>query len=271
MIEKNDTWELVDRPQDRKVIGVKWVYRTKLNPDGSVNKNKARLVVKGYAQVWGVDYSETFAPVARLDTIRLLLAIAAQMEWIVFQLDVKSAFLNGSLEEEIFVEQLEGFSLKNHEDKVYVLKKALYGLKQAPRAWYSRMDDYLQSLGFKRSLSEFTLYTKKAKEGVVIVSLYVDDLLVTGSDKNQVELLKKDLMKVFEMTDLGKMAYFLGMEIQQTEKGIFVCQKKYLKEILKRFGMEECKSIGTPMNLKEKLQKNDGADATDETYSRLEM
>jgi hypothetical protein len=134
MIEKNKTWELVDRPEDKNIIGVKWIFRTKLNADSSINKFKARLVVKGYAQVYGVDYSDTFAPVARMDTIRLLLAVAAHRNWKVFQLDVKSAFLNGVLQEEIYVEQPAGFVVQGKADKVYLLKKALYGLKQAPRA-----------------------------------------------------------------------------------------------------------------------------------------
>lgn len=134
MIEKNQTWELVDMPEHKKPIGVKWVYRTKLNVDGTINKHKARLVVKGYAHIFGVDFSETFAPVARLDTIRMLLAVAAQKGWKIFQLDVKSAFLNGYLQEEILVEQPKGFVVRGEEGKVYLLKKALYGLKQAPRA-----------------------------------------------------------------------------------------------------------------------------------------
>ena len=134
MIEKNQTWELVDKPTHKRTIGVKWVYRTKLNSDGSIKKHKARLVVKGYAQMFGVDFSETFAPVARLDTIRMLLALAAQKGWNIHQMDVKSTFLNGYLEEEIFVEQPEGFIVKGMEKKVYLLKKALYGLKRAPRA-----------------------------------------------------------------------------------------------------------------------------------------
>ena len=129
MINKNQTWELVERPEHRKVIGVKWVFRTKLNADGSINKHKARLVVKGYAQIFRVDFFDTFAPVARQNTIRMLLAIATQKGWKICQLDVKSTFLNGFLEAEIYVEQPEGFFMKGHEDKFYLLKKALYGLK----------------------------------------------------------------------------------------------------------------------------------------------
>lgn len=212
MIEKNRTWELVDRPQDRKVIGVKWVYRTKLNADGSINKHKARLVVKGYAQIFGVDYSDTFAPVARLDTIRILLAVAAQMNWKVYQLDVKSAFLNGVLHEEIYVEQPEGFVKNEEKDKVYLLKKALYGLKQAPRAWYNKIDDHLLSIGFKKSLSEATLYVKHQSNEVLMISLYVDDLLVTGNNAGMIQEFKQEMMKVFEMTDLGLMTFFLGSE-----------------------------------------------------------
>ena len=232
MINKHKTWEQVDRPKYRKIIGVKWVFRTKRNADGSINKHKERLVVKGYAQVFGIDYSDTFAPVARLDTIRLVLDVAAQNDWKVFQLDVKSAFLNGLLQEEIFVEQPEGFIEEFHEDKVYLLKKALYGLKQVPRAWYSRIDEHLLSLGFTRSLSEVILYVKKKENDFLIVSLYVDDLLVTGNNAKTVDESKQEMMLVFDMTDLGLMTYFLGMEIKQDEGEVFICQKKYANEIL---------------------------------------
>lgn len=268
MIEKNKTWILVKRPKNRRVVGVKWVYRTKLNADGSVNKNKARLVVKGYSQVSGVDYSDTYAPVARLGTIRLLLAVAAQMNWKVNQLDVKSAFLNGVLQEEIYVEQPEGFRKKGEEDKVFLLKKALYGLKQAPRVWYSKIDDHLFSLGFKKSLSEATLYVKRHYNDIIIVSLYVDDLLVTGNNACLVEKFKQEMKKVFEMTDLGLMSFFLGMEIKQAEHEIFICLKKYAKEILNKFKFEDCKAVSTPMHQNEKLCKNDGADKVDEGYYR---
>ncbi|KAH9768805.1 hypothetical protein KPL71_011738 [Citrus sinensis] len=263
MIEKNKTWELADRPQNRKVIGVKWVYKTKLNADGSINKYKARLVVKGFTQVPGVDYSDTFAPVARLDIIRLLLAVAAQKNWRVYQLNVKSAFLNGFLQE-----QPEGYVKEGEEDKVYLLKKALYGLKQAPRAWHSRIDEYLRNLGFVRSLSESTLYVKHIGADILIISLYVDDLLVTGNKKCVVEEFKQEMMEIFEMTDLGLMAFFLGMEIKQNENEVFICQKKYAREILKKFKLEECKEMSTPMNSKEKLCKEDGTEKVDQAYFR---
>ena len=218
MIEKNQTWELVDRPKHKKAIGVKWVYRTKFNPDGSVNKYKARLAIKGYAQMFGVDFSETFAPVARLDTIRMVLALAAQKGWVIHQMDVKLAFLNAYLEEEIFVEQPEGFAFQGQEEKVYQLKKALYGLKQAPRTWYSRIDAHMVDLGFKKSLSEFTLYIKKVDDEILVVSLYVDDLLVTGSSKKLIDKFKEEMKDAFEMTDLGRITFFLGIEVQQKQK-----------------------------------------------------
>ncbi|BBG98940.1 multidrug resistance-associated protein 9 [Prunus dulcis] len=178
MIEKNNTWKLVDRPFGKPIIGVKWVYKTKLNLDGSVQKNKARLVAKGYSQKPGIDYNETFAPVARLDTIRTLIALAAQKEWNLYQLDVKSAFQNGVLKEEVYVEQPQGFVKENEEIRVYKLNKALYGLKQAPRAWYDEIDSYFNRAGFKKSPSEATLYVKTSEDsGILIVSLYVDDIV----------------------------------------------------------------------------------------------
>jgi len=253
MIQKNKTWDLVDRPVGRKVIGVKWIYRRKLNKENFINKYKARLVVKGYAQIFGVGYSDTFAPVARLDIIRLLLAIAAQKGWKVFQLDVKSTFLNGVLQEEIYMEWQAGFVMQGEEDKVYLLQKALYGLKQAPRAWYNIIDDHLLNLGFVKSLSEATLYIKLKDNDVLIMSFYVDDLLITGSNELLIEEFKQDMMHVFEMTDLGLMTYFLGMEVKQSKNEVFICQKKYTKEILKKFQMEECKATNTPMNKKREV------------------
>ncbi|KAG8480142.1 hypothetical protein CXB51_024952 [Gossypium anomalum] len=253
MIQKNQTWDLVDRPE-KKVIGVRWVFRAKFNADGSLNKHKAKLVVKGYSQQYGVDFDETLAPVARLDTIKLLFALAAQKKWQIHQLDVKSAFLNGFLKEEIYIEQPDGFQVQGQEDKVYRLKKALYELKQAPRAWYDRVDAYLSNLGFEKSLSEPTLYVKKSKdETLLIVSIYVDDLLVAGSKDVLVNEFKAQMQEVFDMTDLGVMTYFLGMEVNQTDHGIFISQHAFSLKILDKFSMQNCKPVSTLMAQGEKL------------------
>uniref|UniRef100_A0A6N2K750 Integrase catalytic domain-containing protein n=1 Tax=Salix viminalis TaxID=40686 RepID=A0A6N2K750_SALVM len=258
MIEKNSTWEL-------------WVFKTKLNLDGTIHKHKARLVAKGYAQKPGVDYNETFAPVARLDTIRTLIALASQKGWKLFQLDVKSAFLNGVLEEEVYVEQPQGFLVKKAESKVYKLKKALYGLKQAPRAWYSEIDAYLTMCKFKRSASEATLYTKADCEGKqIIVSIYVDDIVYTGSSDALMKEFKKEMMQRYEMTDLGLLHHFLGMGVLQTSQGIFIHQSKYAQSLLKKFGLEDCKPVSIPLPTGEKLKKIDGSELADEcTYRKI--
>ncbi|KAI5355970.1 hypothetical protein L3X38_008865 [Prunus dulcis] len=202
MIEKNETWELVKRPSDKPIVGVKWIFKVKLNLDGSVQKNKARLVAKDYTQKPRIDFNETFAPVARLDTVRTLIALAAQKRWKLFQLDVKSAFLNGVLHEEVYVDQPPGFVVKDKEDRVYRLKKALYGLKRAPRAWYEEINSYFTAAGFQKSPSEATLYVKAAESGILIVSLYVDDIIYTGSSEELVMSFKTEMMKRYEMTDL---------------------------------------------------------------------
>jgi len=156
-IEKSKTWELVDLPEGKDAIGVKWVYKTKSNAEGKIDRHKARLVVKGYKQQQGKDYDETFAPVARMETVRTVLSIAAQHKWKIYQMDVKSAFLNGVLKEEVYVEQPPGYEVEGQEHKVCKLKKALYGLKQAPRAWYSRIDAYLIDNGFDKCDGEPTM------------------------------------------------------------------------------------------------------------------
>jgi hypothetical protein len=157
--------------------------------------------------------------------------------------------LNGYLQEEIFIEQPKGFEVKRQEEKVYLLKKALYGFKQALKAWYSRIDEYLHKLGFVKSPSEARLYVKGTDANLIIVSVYVDDLLVTGSYEKLIEEFKAEMLNVFKKTNLGLMSYFLGMEVKQSNDGIFICQMKYAKEILKKFHMENCKSISTPMNM----------------------
>ncbi|CAL9004505.1 unnamed protein product [Prunus brigantina] len=269
MIEKNQTWELVNRPFDKPVIGVKWVYKTKLNLDESIQKNKAKLVAKGYAQKPGIDYNETFAPVARLDTIRTLIALAAKNNWKLYQLDVKSAFLNGVLEEEVYIEQPDEFLVKGKEDKVYKLHKALYGLKQAPRAWYGEIDSYLVQCGFKRSTSEATLYVKcKGNSELVIVSIYVDDIVYTGNSQDLLQEFKSDMMQKYEMTDLGLLYHFLGMGVIQSDNCIFLHQRKYASTPLQKFGLQECKSVSIPLVPNDKLRKDDDSGAADEAQYR---
>ena len=224
-----------------------------------MNKYKARLVVKEYTQVFRVEFSETFALVARLDTIRLLLVVAEKKNWKVFQLDAKSSFLNGYLKEEIFVEQPDGFVVQGKEDKVCLLKKALYGLKKAPRAWYSRIDDHLINLGFHKSLNEATLYVRSEGINIIIISIYVDDLLVTGNNQELINEFKSEMFKQFEMTDLGLLTYFLGLEVRHLRNQFFISQRKCANEILKKFHIESCKPVETPMKTKEKFSKDDGS------------
>ena len=181
-IEKSKTWELVDLHEGKDVIGVKWVYKTKSNAEGKIDRDKPRLVVKGYKQQQGKDYDETFAPVERMETIRTMLSIAAQHKWKIYQMNVKSTFLNGVLKEEVYVEQPPGYEVEGQEHKVYKLKKALYGLKQAPRAWYNRIDAYLIENGFDKCDGEPTLYIKENDCKILIVVLYVDDLIFTSND-----------------------------------------------------------------------------------------
>lgn len=269
VIEKNDTWDLVDLPEGKKSIGVKWVYRSKFNEKGEFQKHKARLVAKGYVQQHGIDYGETYAPVAKLDTVRAVLAVAAENRWPVYQMDVKSAFLNGILNEEVYVDQPPGYEISGRERMVYKLKKALYGLKQAPRSWYSRIDAYLIKNGFIRSKNEPTLYIKNDQHGkMLIICLYVDDMIYTGN--LEIDEFKLVMEKEFEMTDLGLMKYFLGIEVSQLESGMFISQSKYASDLLKRFKMLECKAAATPIALGTKLSKNDQGKSIDQTlYKRL--
>lgn len=268
-IMKNQTWNLVDLPKNKEVVGLKWIYKNKFNEDGSIQKHKARLVAKGYSQQPGIDFNETFSPVARMETIRTVLAIAAQMELPVYQLDVKSAFLNGELHEEVYVEQPQGYVVKGKENMVYRLHKALYGLKQAPRAWNNKIDNYFINNGFHRSPSEPSLYVKKGGTNeFLIVCLYVDDLIYTGTKPLMLEEFKKAMMKEYEMTDLGLMKYFLGIQVQQKTGEISISQEKYTEDLLKKFNMSMCNPVTTPMALNEKLQKNDGAKKANETLYR---
>ncbi|KAI0510700.1 hypothetical protein KFK09_011309 [Dendrobium nobile] len=251
-IERNDTWSLISLPKGQKSIGVKWVYKLKKNVEGGVNKFKARLVVKGYKQKQGIDYEKVFAPIAKFDIIRLIFFIAAMNRWQIHQLDVKSAFLNGVLEEEVYVDQPEdqpeGFIVKGKEHMMYRLKKALYGLKQAPRAWNLCIDKHFGEEGFTKCPYEHGVYMKiYLNDNKLIICLYVDDLLITCDDEQMIVDFKSTIFRRFDMTDVGLMSLFLGIEVHQKDDGIWICQKRYAKELLEKFRMNHCNSVSTSM------------------------
>jgi len=221
-IEHNNTWELTNLPKGAWPIGIKWVYKKKTNAEGEVERYKVRLVVKGYKQKEGIDYDEVFAPMTRMETIRLLISLAVQHKWTILQMDVKSAFLNGVLEEEVYVEQPLGYMRRGEEKKVLRLKKPLYGLKQVPRVWNERIDTYFKKNGYEQCPYEHALYIKKKGEDVMFIALFVYDLIFTGNNAEMIKAFKEVMKKEFEMTDLGLMKYFLGLEVIQGKDDIFV-------------------------------------------------
>ena len=203
---KNQTWELVELPKNKVPIGRKWLYKSKFKAYGSIDKFKARLVAKGYAQQEGIYYEDTFALVAKLNTIRVLIALATKHNWNIHQLDVKFSFLNGDLKEEVYLVQPEGFVKQGQEHLVYRLRKALYGLKHALRSWYVKIDTFFHQNGFVKSKNDPNLHVKKDEEGnVALIYLYVDDLIITGSAYKLIEEIKIHLSQEFEMKDLGEL------------------------------------------------------------------
>eukprot|EP00253_Pinus_taeda_P013227 PITA_13227 len=267
-LQKNHTWILSDLPEGKNPISCKCVYKVKYKADGTLDKYKARLVARGFSQKEGIDYEETFAPTAKVSTIRLVLALAAQFKWKVHQMDVKSAFLNGDLQEEVYMTQPPGFKIASQEQKVCRLAKALYGLKQAPRAWYMKIDQYLTDHGFQWSPSDANLYIKHIGDDILLVVVYVDDLIITGSSANLIHGIKQDLCRTFDMTDLGLLHYCLGVEVWQTENHIFLSQSKYAKNLVDRFRMQDCKPTTTPMEPGLKLSAQSSSLPVDETLFR---
>jgi hypothetical protein len=205
-LEKTHTWDLVDPPSDKTLVGCKWVYKIKTLSDGSIERYKARLVAKGFTQEYGIDYEETFAPVARITSVRTLIVIAATRKWRLTQMDVKNAFLNGELEEEVYMRPPPGYTCQ--ENKVCRLRKALYGLKQAPRAWFSKFHKTITKLNFSSSADDSDLFTRKTDPDTVVLPLYVDNMIITGDDSDGIEELKQFLSQHFEMKDLRVMACF---------------------------------------------------------------
>lgn len=232
-LEKNHTWDVVILPEGKTTVGCKWVFAVKYNSDGSLERFKAHLVAKGFTQMYGIDYSETFTPVAKLNTVRVLLSIAANLDWPLQQLNVKNAFLNGDLEEGVYMEFPPGFE-DRFGSKVCKLRKFLYGLKQSPRAWFNKFTRSIKTQG----QTDHTMFVKFSAEGkVAILIVHVDDIILTGDDIIDMEKLKKNLAIEFEIKDLRSLRYFLRMEVARSKKGIVVSQRKYILDLLKETGM----------------------------------
>jgi transposase InsO family protein len=265
-LEKASTWNIQDLPPGKKTIGCRWVYKIKTKSDGTLERYKARLVAKGYAQEYGIDYEETFAPVARMTTVRTLIALASIKKWSIFQMDVKNAFLNGKLVEEVYMEPPPGLSIS--EGKVLRLEKALYGLKQAPKAWYDRFSRVMIDIGFQFCLTDTALFIKNSDAGIIVLLLYVDDMIITGSDKQGVETIKTLLKSHFEMTDLGLLRYFLGIEVAYSPRGYLLSQTKFAFDIVFRSGITDDKKVDTPEVVNVKMKIDDGELLADPTPYR---
>nr|GEV29804.1 hypothetical protein [Tanacetum cinerariifolium] len=248
-----DVWELVPSPDGIKPLTLKWLFKNKHDEENTVIRNKTRLVVRGYRQEEGIDFEESFTPVAQMEAIRIFLAKATHKGFTVYQMDVKTAILHGSLKEDVYVCQTEGFIDVDHPSHIYKLKKVLYGLKQAPRAWYDELSTFLLQNEFSKGIINLTLFTRCFNDDILVVQVYIDDITF-GSTNPRYATLFSDLMKSrFEMSMMREMTFFLGLQVNQSPSGIFINQSNYVNKILKKYGLNTCDIISTPMDIKDKL------------------
>jgi hypothetical protein len=258
-LEKNHTWELVKLPKEKKPIRCKWIFKRKegMSPSDEA-RYKARLVAKGYSQIPGIDFNDVFSPVVKYSSIRTLLSIVAMHDYELEQIDVKTAFLHGELEEDIYMEQPEGFVVPGKENLVCRLKKSLYGLKQSPRQWYKRFDSFMLSQKFRRSNYDSCVYLKVVYGSAIYLLLYVDDMLIAAKDKSEIAKLKAQLSSEFEMKDLGAVKKILGMEITRERHSdkLYLSQKGYIEKVLRRFNMHDAKPMSTPLAANFRLSSN---------------
>jgi hypothetical protein len=266
--ERNLVWELVEPPPNCKPIGTKWVWKNKEGQNGEVVRNKSRLVAQGYSQKEGIDFEETFALVARLEAIRILLAFSVAKGFKLYQMDVKSAFLDGFLEEEVYVRQPPGFESVEFPHRVYKLRKALYGLKQAPRAWYGRLRGFLFNKGFEMGKDDKTLFLLRQGADILIVQVYVDDIVFGGSSHSLVERFAEDMSKEFKMSMMGELQFFIGLQMKQVKERTFVHQAKYMKYIPKKFKMDDSKPLSTLMSMTTALDANEDGEPVDQKEYR---
>lgn len=251
---ENKTWHLVPQQEGTNIKDYKWVYKTKRQADGTVDIYKARLVAKGFKQRYGIDYEDTFSPIVKTATIRLVLAVVVSRGWSLRQLDVKNMFLHGVLEEEVFMRHPPRYEYAHAPYLVCKLDKSLYGLKQALRAWFSKLSSKLQELGFSPSKVETSLFIFNKSGIIIFVLVYVDDIIVTSSCNDAISALLQDLSLTFALTDLGDLHVFLGLEVKKFTEGILLTQEKYATYLLTRTGMTKAKESPTPLSSSEKLE-----------------
>nr|GEW58043.1 putative ribonuclease H-like domain-containing protein [Tanacetum cinerariifolium] len=254
---------LVDLPNGKRAIGSKWVFRNKKDERGIVIRNKERLVTQGYTQEESIDYNEVFAPVARIEAIMIFLAYASFMGFVVYQMDVKSAFLYGTIEDEVYVCQPPGFEDLHFPNKAYKVEKALYGLHQALRAWYETLSTYLLENRFRRGTIDKTLFIKKDKDDILLVQVYVDDIIFGSTKKSLCDEFEQIMHKRFQMSSMGKLTFFLRLQVKQKDDGIFISQDKYVADILKKFDFTTVKTASTPMDPNKTLIKDAEAEDVD--------
>jgi hypothetical protein len=264
----NKTWSLCPRPVHKRVVRNKWVFKLKQKSDGTIDRYKARLVAKGFDQEAGIDFTETFSPVIKPATIRLVLALAIHYDWCLRQLDVSNAFLHGHLEEEVFMEQPKGFEDSTHPEYVCKLHKSLYGLKQAPRAWFLRLSQALLELGFSGSSVDTSLFYFHRLSICIFVLVYVDDIIVTSNSPAAIDGLITNLQREFAMKDLGPLSFFLGIQASRDKHGLHLHQGKYITELLHRVKMAGAKPASTPCITGSKMSRNDGESLPDPSEYR---
>ncbi|GJR80075.1 retrovirus-related pol polyprotein from transposon TNT 1-94 [Tanacetum coccineum] len=263
--ERLEVWELVPSPDRVMIITLKWIYKVKLDELGGVLKNKARLVARGYRQEKGIDFEESFALIARLEAIHIFIAFFAHMNIIFYQMDVKTVFLNDILRDEVYVSQPDGFVDPENPNHMYKLNKALYGLKQAPRTWYDFLSSYLLSQKFSKGAVDPTLFIRKEGKDILLVQIYVDDIIFASAKPKLCETFSKIVCSKFKMSMMGKLSFFLGLQIFQSPRGIFLNQSKYALEIIKKYGMETSEPVDTPMVEKSNLDEDPQRKTVDPT------
>jgi hypothetical protein len=269
-VEKNRTWELADLPRGHSVITLKWVFKLKSDEAGAIVKHKARLVARGFVQRESIDFDDTFAPVAQMESVRVLFALAAQEGWCVHHMDVKSVFLNGDLKEEVYLHQPPGFAIPGNEGKVLRLRKALYGLQQAPRAWNAKLDSTLKGMGFEQSPHDAVIYRRGNGGNAMLVGVYVNDLVITGTKDAEIATFKEEMKVTFQMSDIGLLSFYLGIEVHQGDSGITLRQTTYANRVVELAGLTDCNPSLTPMEDRLKLSRDSTTDEVDATqYQRL--